>query len=103
MPDSDSGSESAASSASQLPRLPSPEPPAEPVRETITSDNQDQQIDEKLATEAIPAGNESGSKTIPDSALDPEAEPLHIVWEENPEDVGETEHRPYFEGASAVE
>ncbi|KAJ4188668.1 hypothetical protein NW767_011776 [Fusarium falciforme] len=106
MPDSDSDSESAASSAaSELSRLPSPEPPTGPVQETITSDNQDQQNDETVATEATPAGDDSGSKTTPssDSASDPEAEPLHIVWEEKPEDVEEAEHRPYFDGALAVE
>ncbi|KAH7271898.1 hypothetical protein MRS44_004360 [Fusarium solani] len=106
MPDSDSDSDSVASSAaSELSRLPSPEPPTEPVQETITSDNQDQQNDETVATEAIPAGDDSGSKTTPssDSAPDPDAEPLHIVWEEKPEDVEEAEHRPYFDGALAVD
>lgn len=106
MPGSDSDSESAASSAaSEVSRLPSPEPPTEPVQETIIGDNYDQQNDDKVETEVIPASDDSGSKTTPssDSAPDPEAEPLHVPWEEKPEDVEETVPRPYFEGALAVE
>ncbi|RSL73504.1 hypothetical protein CEP51_011751 [Fusarium floridanum] len=102
MPDLDSDSESAASStASELSRLPSLEPPAKPVQETTTSDNQDQQNDNKVATEATQGGEDSGSKVAP--PLDPDAEPLHVVWEQKPEDVEEGEHRVYFEGAEAID
>lgn len=106
MPDSDSESDSAASSAaSELSRLPSLEPPTEPVRETVIGDNQDQKDDDKVETEGTPAGHDSGTKITPssDSAPDPEAEPLHVSWEDKQEEVEETMKRPYFEGALAVE